>query len=123
MFVEKILTKNGERYRYLLSNDNLKVEDKVFPIGKGRVNGNNFHFYEFDWNKYSSSFPDDPHTIINLHYLSGGKSFYKPYEVQTDKGWSPAESYFKILKKEKYINKIRETEHFTFDESYWEEIK
>ena len=85
--------------RYVLSNDNLKVGDKVYCIGRGRVvNNNELIFHEFDFRNFISGFPDDPDIIENLNY-----SEYKPYEVKTDKGWSPKESYFKIIKKEKQI--------------------
>jgi len=86
--------------RYTLSNDNLNVDDNVYPIGNGRVDDDNEYIYHgFDFSKYMSGFPDDPHIIKSLNY-----SKYKPYEVQTDKGWSSKESYFKIIKKEKQVD-------------------
>lgn len=85
--------------RYTLSNDNLKVGDSVYPIAKGRVvNNNEFIYHNFDFSESMSGFPDDPDIIEDLNY-----SEYKPYEVRTDNGWSPKESYFKIIKKEKQI--------------------
>ena len=39
-----------------------------------------------------SGWKSEPHTILDLHH-----SDYKPYEVHTDHGYGPVESYFKIL--------------------------
>ncbi len=94
-----------DNIRYTLSNENLQVGDKVYPIVRGRVDSNDefiLHDIEFI-SKYveglnTSGFPDEPHTIIDLHH-----SDYKPYEVRTDYGYSPAERYFKVIKKEKQI--------------------
>lgn len=85
MAIEKVY--NG--IRYTLSNDNLKVGDKVYSIARGRCLDNGdwiLHEIGFE-SKFvkglnTSGFPDEPHTIINLHY-----SDYKPYEVQIDKGF------------------------------------
>lgn len=42
-----------------------------------------------------SGFPDDPHIILSL---DSGRS--KSYQTQTDKGFGPRESYFKLINKE-----------------------
>ena len=78
---------------YTLSNEGLVEGDKVFPISYGRCeNGVHIHeefmFPKPEWNE----FPDDPHTIEDLHY-----SDYKPYEVHTDYGYGAVEQYFKII--------------------------
>jgi hypothetical protein len=39
-----------------------------------------------------SGFPDEPHTLLDLHH-----SDYKPYEARTYHGYSPIESYFKVI--------------------------
>lgn len=108
MEIEKYL--NG--IRYTLSNDNLEVNDKVFPIVSGRVREDGtfvIHNIEFE-SKYvkglnTSGFPNEPHTILDLKY-----SDYKPYEVRTDCGFSPKERYFKIVSKEKRFTEYKETE-------------
>lgn len=85
-----------DKIRYTLSNENLEVNDEVFPIGRGRVKDDGtFILHEFD---FEMGFPDEPHKILNLKH-----SDYKPYEVRTDHGYSPIESYYKIIKKEHKI--------------------
>ena len=91
MLVETV--KNG--IRYTLSNENLEVGDKVFPIGRGRcLDGGGWILHNIAFEEYMG-FPYDFHTIMDLKH-----SDYKPYEVKTDKGYSPIESYYKIIKKE-----------------------
>lgn len=93
--------------RYTLSNENLQVNDKVFPIANGRcTEDGGWILHNFDFR----DFPNDPHTILDLNH-----SDYKPYEVRTDYGYSPIESYFKIIKKEK-------KEKSPFTETKWIEI-
>ena len=85
--------------RYTLSNEDLKIGDKVYPIAKGRcLDNGDWILHNFDYRDFMSGFPDEPHTILNLKY-----SDYKPYEIQTDKGYGPIESYYKIIKMEKQI--------------------
>jgi hypothetical protein len=87
--------------RYTLSNDNLKVGDKVFPIGQGRcLDDGGWILHNLDYRDFMSGFPHSPHTIQNLKY-----SDYKPYGVQTDMGYSPIECYYKIIKKEEQVEK------------------
>jgi hypothetical protein len=83
---------NGKEYT--LTNENLQVGDKVYSISWGRSDSKNFtwnHEY-FDWRNLVSGWKSEPHTILDLHH-----SDYKPYEVHTDHGYGPVESYFKIL--------------------------
>ena len=111
MKVEKVL--NG--IRYTLSNQNLQVGDKVYPIARGRCLDNGgwiLHEIEFE-SKYveglnTSGFPDEPHTILDLKHSKD----YKPYEVRTDMGYSPIECYFKIIKKEKQEKIDKSTKNF-----------
>lgn len=82
--------------RYTLSNENLEVGDKVYPIAWGRTLPNgDFIFHNYDYRKVVSGFPDEPHTILKF------KTDCKPIEVRTDHGYSPKEVYYKIVKKEK----------------------
>jgi len=90
--------------RYTLSNDNLKVGDKVFPIASGRINDKNefiLHYLEFDkyhYTKFKTDFPEEPHILLDLNH-----SDYKPYQVRTNLGYGPIEKYYKIIKKEHQI--------------------
>ena len=85
--------------RYTLSNENLQPGDKVYPIARGRcLDNNGWALHEITFEDYMTGFPDDPHTIEKLEY-----SDYKPYQVKTDKGFSPIEAYYKIIKKEEQI--------------------
>lgn len=87
------ITKIYDNKTYLLTNENLKVTDKVFPVAKGKCVGNNgwiLNKYSFEF--HSTGFPSEPHTIINLNY-----SEYKPYQIQTNYGYGPIESYYKII--------------------------
>jgi len=76
---------------YQLTNENLKVGDSVFPISYGKVTDGSYKHCKFDFRNHISGFPDDSHTIIDLHYSDD-----KSYEVRTDHGFSPVECYFKI---------------------------
>lgn len=101
--------------RYTLSNENLKVNDNVFPIAGGRcLDNGGWILHEFDFRDFMSGFPDEPHKILDLKH-----SDYKPYEVRTDRGYSPIERYYKIIKKEEQI-KLSDK---MFDRYEWVEIK
>jgi hypothetical protein len=110
MNVEKV--HNG--IRYTLSNDDLKVGDKVFPIAWGRcLDDGGWILHDIDFRELTSGFPDEPHEILDLKH-----SDYKPYEVRTDHGYSPSECYYKIIKKEK---QVKDTTRM-FASYKWEEI-
>lgn len=111
MITEKV--HNG--IRYTLSNENLKVGDKVYSIADGRcLDGGGWIFHNFDYSECSSGFPNEPHTILDLHHGD-----YKPYEIRTDFGFGPIESYFKIIKKE---HQVKENDRM-FASYIWIEIK
>ena len=93
-----------ERYhegiRYTLSNDDLKVGDKVYPIGNGRcLDDGGWILHNLDYRDFMSGFPEEPHTMLDLNYDNGKQG--KAYETRTDHGYGPKESYYKIVKKEK----------------------
>ena len=93
MNIEKV--HNG--IRYTLSNDNLKINDEVYPIGKGRcLDNGSWILHNLDFRDFMSGFPNEPHTILDLKH-----SDYKPYEARTNYGFSPIESYYKIIKMER----------------------
>lgn len=94
-----IIEQMFEGIRYTLSNENLQVNDQVFPIGRGRVTDDKtFILSNLDYRDFMSGFPEEPHIILDLKH-----SDYKPYQVRTDHGFSPIECYYKIIKKEKRI--------------------
>lgn len=112
------IEKYHDEIRYTLSNENLQVGDKVFPIARGRcTEDGGWILHGFDFRDFMSGFPDKPHTIMNLKH-----SDYKPEEVRTDYGYSPIECYFKIIKREKQVVTKRETTHLAFNETKWIEI-
>lgn len=97
MKIEKVYKK----IRYTLSNEGLKVDDVVFPIASGRcLEDGSWILHEFDFSNYISGFPNEPHIILDIKH-----SDYKPYEVRTNFGFSPAECYYKIIKIEKQFVK------------------
>jgi hypothetical protein len=95
-----ITTHNYNGKIYTLSNENLQVGDKVYPISQGKCDSKNFTYehWEFDYRLVCTGWKSEPHTILDLHY-----STYKPYEIHTDYGFGPVEHYFKIIKVEPII--------------------
>jgi len=73
-----------------MTNEDLQVGDKVFPISWGRVKGDKYEHEYFDFRDHACGYPNAPHTIIDLHHSED-----KAYEVRTDKGYGPREKYFK----------------------------
>ncbi len=111
MKVEKVY----KGIRYTFSNENLQVGDEVFPIASGRcLDGGGWILHEISFEDYMTGFPDEPHIIKNLEH-----SDYKPYQIQTDKGYGPIEQYFKIIKKEHQVLQRPEAIFKTYK---WEEI-
>ena len=109
MQVEKV--HNGIRYTF--SNENLAVNDKVYPIAWGRcLDGGGWILHGFRFEDYLSGFPEEPHVILNLNY-----SIYKPEQVRTNEGFGPIEIYYKIIKKEKQVK-----ENKPFATAKWVEI-
>jgi len=84
---------NGKEYT--LSNENLKVGDKVYSIswGKSDIETNTYEHYRFDFTFCMSGWISDPHIIEDLHH----DKKYKPYEIRTNNGYGPVEAYFKII--------------------------
>lgn len=104
------------KIRYTLTNENLNVGDKVYPITRGRcLDDGGWILHNLDYRDFISGFPNEPHTLLDLNYSKS-----KPYQVRTDMGYSPIECYYKIIKKEQ--NKLVK-EHI-FGSSYeWTEIE
>lgn len=117
MEIEKYL----DGYRYTLTNENLQKGDRVYSIVSGRVREDGTFIisdiefvskYQKDFN--TSGFPADPAIIENLKH-----SDYKPYEVRTDKGYGPIETYFKIKTIEERIVTHRESGPLKFTDTEW----
>lgn len=105
--------------RYTLTNEGLKEGDRVYPIANGRtLDGGGWILHGFDWRKSMSGFPDEPHTIKNTRH-----SGYKPYQVQTDHGYSPEECYYKIVKVERQVTTERPVGNLKFKDHKWVEIE
>lgn len=112
------IEKHHKGFRYTLSNENLSVGDKVFPIARGRcLDGGDWILHDFDFRDFMCGFPNDPHTIENLKY-----SKTKPEEVSTDKGYSPSDCYYKIIKKEQQVEDS-EFKSFLFKSYKWIEVE
>ena len=89
----------GNGVFHLLSNKNLKIGDKVFPLTTGYTHHGKYYVLDtcnYHNNSYSllacTGWPDQPHTIISLFQEDGLP------RIQTDKGEGPAACYFKEIK-------------------------
>lgn len=92
MLIEKVIN----AIRYVLSNENLKAGDKVFPLIHGRIlDSGEFHLHGLEWDSRSLDFPDEPHTIRKFDT----KMNKMPYAI-TNFGYSPICVYFKVIKME-----------------------
>ncbi len=110
MNVEKVF----DGIRYTLSNDNLAVGDKTYPIANGRcLNAGGWILHNIDFRDFLSGFPKEPHIILDLNH-----SDYKPYQIRTDHGFGPIEKYYKIIKKE---HQVKEHDRM-FSSHIWVEI-
>lgn len=74
-----------------MTNEDLQVGDKVYPISHGRTKDGKYEHEYFDFRDFMSGYPDEPHTILDLHHSDD-----KGYEIRTDMGYGPREKYFKI---------------------------
>lgn len=98
MKIEKV----HDGIRYTFSNENLKVNDEVFPIAHGRcLDDGGWILHGLDFRDFMSGFPNEPHIIIDLNYDNGRQG--KPYQVRTNNGYSPIECYYKIIKMEQHV--------------------
>lgn len=90
--------------RFILSNENLQIGDKVFPLIGGRFVDGEMFFHSID-------FPEDfsePHTITSIS---------KEY-IYTSHGYSHPPRYFKIIKVEQQIK----DDSGWFVKWYWEDV-
>ena len=118
MKVENVLGK----LRYTLSNDNLKVGDRVYPIANGRcTDDGGWILHDFDFRDFMSGFPGEPHIMMDLDYYGGKQG--KAYQVRTDHGYGPIETYYKIIKIEEHrVIKVRRSGDMEFKEYAWVDI-
>lgn len=95
MEIEKVY----DGIRYTLSNEDLKTNDKVYPIASGRcINKDEWILHSISFDPAFTGFPEEPHIILELNY-----SKLKYEEVRTNYGYSPKNCYYKIIKAEKKI--------------------
>lgn len=85
------IPKGGGKF-HLLTNVGIEVGDRVFPLTMGYNDGQVYYVMSIETSKACSGWPDEPHIVLDLDY---GRT--KSYQVQTDKGYGPRESYFKLI--------------------------
>lgn len=85
----------------LLTNENLQVGDKVFPALHTYHNNGKVYVLDVMINKKDKTmveactgWPNDPH-IVTEFYIENGITF-----IRTNKGYSPAYKYFKVMNQE-----------------------
>jgi hypothetical protein len=87
-----------EEVRYLLSNENHKQGELVYPIGWGRQTENDgWVLHKINWKETFSDFPDSPHTVKSI------EKHKKEVTVHTNFGYSFHDSYYKIIKVERQV--------------------
>lgn len=87
------LEKVKEGIRYTFSNEGVNDGDLTWPLIHGRCTDEGWIMHDTSWHDFDL---EKPHVIKNTKH----DPKYKPYEVRTDKGYGPKETYFKIIKKE-----------------------
>jgi hypothetical protein len=80
----------------LFSNENIKVDDLVYPLVWSHVVGNDVYVTSIlsleAEDAGMTGWPDNPHKIINLNHTD-----YMPYKIHTDHGGGPEGHYFKHM--------------------------
>lgn len=85
----------------LLTNEGLCVGDKVFPcVGGYHSNGKFYVVYirttevlqDPDWVLACTGWPSEPHVVEEFYSHEG------LLHIKTNRGYSPAEVYFKVIK-------------------------
>jgi hypothetical protein len=88
-----------DKIRYTLSNEGLKEGDEVYPVAQGRQTKNDgWIIHNFDFRDFMSGFPAEPHIIKSFDNRHS-----KEMIINTNKGYSFSECYYKIIKCEKQI--------------------
>ena len=92
---------NGECHTF--TNEGLKVGDKVFPLVSGWSHKGEWYLMYLEFHGDASSVfactgwrsnehKREPHTIISFDHPDG-----EPARIVTDRGYSPAQCYFKLI--------------------------
>ena len=84
-------TLNGEEVT--LTNEGLKIGDPVFSISHGTTASGKYVHLEYGFSEACSGWHSDP-AIIESFYKDSRDISY----IRTNKGYSPEECYFKIVK-------------------------
>ncbi len=86
--------------RYTLSNENIAIGDKVYPLAMGRCRDDgSWVLHEFYFERYMSGFPKEPHEVVE--FIKNERANYRT--IRTHHGSSPEYCYFKVIKKERQI--------------------
>ena len=94
-----IMFKDFDGKTSFMTNENLEIGDKVFPMVKGMNKDNKYYVCSIaDYKdalmlKACTGWPDDPHTILDLNHSDD-----KSYQIRTNYGYGPVEQYFKVIK-------------------------
>lgn len=83
-------TLNGKEVT--LTNEGLKVGDKVFSISHGTTASGKYVHLEYDFSEACSGWHRRPATIESFYEDSRGIRY-----LRTNMGYSPEECYFKIV--------------------------
>ena len=75
-----------------LSNEGLAIGDEVFPISFGSTESGKYIHIHFNFSEACSGWHSSPH-IVQSFYMDGSVRY-----IRTDRGYSPEECYFKIVK-------------------------
>ena len=87
-----------------LTNEGIRVGDEVFPCISGYQMDGQFYVMDINttrhWNTPEmmlacTGWPSEPHTVVEFYNDESGLRY-----IRTDKGYSPAEVYFKVIKQE-----------------------
>jgi hypothetical protein len=87
-----------------LTNENIRIGDQVFPCISGYHTGNKFYIMDVDATEVLTNpeyvlactgWPSQPHTVEKFYHDDCGL-----LHISTDKGCSPSEVYFKVIKPE-----------------------
>lgn len=96
----KLAIPDGDGGFYTFTNENLKVGDEVFPLVNGWSHNGEWYLTDVVIHHDTSAFhalaltgwPDEYHLIVQIV-----KSKNEPLRIYTNRGYSPAECYFKLI--------------------------
>jgi len=100
----KIAIPIGNGGHHKLTNEGIRVGDQVFPCISGYQIDDRFYIMQIDTTRHlhnpetmlaCTGWPSEPHTVVEFYNDDRGLR-----HIRTDKGHSPAEVYFKVIKEE-----------------------